>query len=457
VPHLTPTTRPARPARPALLAVAALTALAVTTPTATASPAAPARTAAAPAPTYTGLDTVSGWGGFDSGQSRTPASLARRDVVAVSAGPDHSLALTADGAVTGWGWNGDGQARPPAALAAGTWRAVAIDAGDHHSLAILDNGSIAAWGALGDTDEGQADVPAELRAPEPGSDARALDVAAGRYHTLALVDSLGGTVRAWGADNEHGAIDAGQTDVPDALQDGSVHVVDVAAGAQHSLALDDTGRVWAWGLDGQAQAQVPEELDGVPVQAVAAYGYTSLALTRSGRVVAWGDSGTGTTAVPATVTRATVTAIDIGSEIAAARTSDGRVLTWGDTATPVPAAIARHAPFTAVAAGGRHTLVVHRLPKTATRLILTAPARAPRGRPVTLTVRLTGTTTGRVVVREGSRTVATIPLRRSGAAATGSRTVRLAPGRHRLVASYAGTAFVARASSPARTVTITAR
>ncbi|GAA5141177.1 hypothetical protein GCM10023340_02430 [Nocardioides marinquilinus] len=405
----------------------------------------PAPAAPAAAKTgYTRLHTVSGWGGFDSGQSSRPAALAGRDVVAISAGSDHSLALTADGAVTGWGYNGDGQAKPPAALANGTVRSEAVDAGDHHSLALTRDGGVVAWGARGDTDAGQTLVPTGLTG--------VTQVSAGRYHSLALLDD--GTVRAWGADATRaaGAIDEGQADVPFALTQPGAGVTSIAAGGRHSLAVDATGHVWAWGTNDQGQVAVPASLDGVRVVQVAAYGAASLALTADGRVVGWGDNGTGTVAVPARVTSEKVRTIDVGSEIAMALTRDGRLLVWGDTGTNPPAAVAAHAPFGAIAAGGRHELVLHRLPKAATRLTLAAPAKAAQGSPVKVTVRLTGVPRGRVTVHDGPRQV--------GVLASGSGTLvlrSLKPGRHVLTARYAGTALASSARSTARTVTILKR
>jgi hypothetical protein len=400
--------------------------------------AAGASPAAEPRTEYQRTSTVSGWGGYDSGQSRTPASLAGRHVVAVSAGDDHSLALTSDGAVTGWGWNGDGQAVPPADLRSGAAKAVGIDAGEHHSLAVLADGGVRAWGARGDTDEGQADVPVDLPPVR--------QVAAGRYHSLALTRD--GLVRAWGAENNHGDIDADQTHVPYQLADGSHRVVDVAAGSAHSLAVDDTGAVWAWGSHDQAQARVPDALIGQRVVDVAAYGAVSMARLADGRVVTWGDNGTGTLDVPA---RARFVQIDVGSEVAMGLTTAGAVVVWGDTGTPAPRTVAQHAPFSAIAAGGRHELVVHRAPKTATRLAITAPGRVKRGRAVTLTVRLTGVASGAVVVKDGTRRLGTVTTARG----TGRLVVRnLTPGTHRLVATYVGSATASRATSPTRTVVV---
>ena len=69
------------------------------------------------------------------------------NVVAIAAGYEHSLALTADGKVLGWGeesalfdW---GQIVPPSDLT----NATRIATGGYHSLAVRQDGSVSAWGS----------------------------------------------------------------------------------------------------------------------------------------------------------------------------------------------------------------------------------------------------------------------------------------------------------------------
>ncbi len=67
------------------------------------------------------------------------------------------------------------------------------------------------------------------------------------------------------------------------------HFVQIAAGANHSIALRNDGRVICWG--GGRYGQVPPDLKDV-IQIVAGYGF-SLALTNQGRVVGWPESHVG--------------------------------------------------------------------------------------------------------------------------------------------------------------------
>src|SRR5206468_2309569 len=78
------------------------------------------------------------------------------NVVAISAGNDHSLALLGDGTVMAWGLNNDGQLgdgtttnrRVPVAVSELSG-VVAISGGGFHSMALLGDGTVKAWGDNG--------------------------------------------------------------------------------------------------------------------------------------------------------------------------------------------------------------------------------------------------------------------------------------------------------------------
>src|SRR5208282_246292 len=148
------------------------------------------------------------WGYNGDGETNMPPGLS--DVVAISGGRNHSLALNSDGTVVAWGYDGFGETNVPAGLN----NVVAIDGGDYHNLALTSSGTVAAWGR---NDEGETRVPVGLN--------NVVAIAAGGYHNLALRSD--GTVVAWGFD------DYGETNVPTGLN----KVVAIAAGGYHNLAL----------------------------------------------------------------------------------------------------------------------------------------------------------------------------------------------------------------------------
>ena len=115
--------------------------------------------------TSTGQVLAWGYNGFGrlgngtTTDSHVPVSVslpAGTTVTAISAGQDHGLALTSTGQVLAWGYNGFGQlgngtttnSSTPVSvsLPAGT-TVTAISAGGNHSLAITSTGHALAWGS----------------------------------------------------------------------------------------------------------------------------------------------------------------------------------------------------------------------------------------------------------------------------------------------------------------------
>ena len=83
-------------------------------------------------------------------------------------------------------------------------------------------------------------------------------VSAGYYHSLAVASD--GNIYAWG-NNDQGELGNGtttSTTTPVRVKNPDhVHYVQVRTGQFHSLALDDQGRVWAWGSNEKGQAARP--------------------------------------------------------------------------------------------------------------------------------------------------------------------------------------------------------
>jgi hypothetical protein len=188
------------------------------------------------------------------------------NVVAITAGAAHSLALRADGSLAVWG---RGMPPPP-----GLSNLAGIAAGAYHSLALGANGGVVAWG---NNRVGQCSVPAALT--------DVVSVTAGAFHSLAL--RRDGTVAAWGLNH------SGQCDVPPGLS----NVITIAAGGYHSLALKGDGSVVAWGLNRSGQCEPPaasfeaRALAAGRAHSVAITGTGPLADALSGSALAWQSGG----------------------------------------------------------------------------------------------------------------------------------------------------------------------
>lgn len=104
--------------------------------------------------------TAGHWGGeTDYKDATPPADLS--NVVAVAAGPSHSLALKSDGTVVGWGFNAVGQATGTPTMSSPNIgsgpvcieghvldNVVSIAAGRGYSLALRKDGTVVAWGRM---------------------------------------------------------------------------------------------------------------------------------------------------------------------------------------------------------------------------------------------------------------------------------------------------------------------
>lgn len=174
--------------------------------------------------------TVVTWRGSRP-EDEPPAGL--NDVVAISGGHAHALAVRGDGTVVALGTAGWNETSIPAGLA----NVVAVAAGWGTSAALRADGTVVTWGR---SEDGQLNIPAGL--------AHVVRIAAGERHFLALKSD--GTVVAWGYDGY------GQATVPAGLS----NVIDVEGAMFQSRALKADGTVVTWGRAGGQYAPPP----GVP-------------------------------------------------------------------------------------------------------------------------------------------------------------------------------------------------
>ena len=311
----------------------------------------------------------------DIGDDETPAAAgpvnlgAGRTAKAITAGNAHTCAILDNGSVRCWGDGSSGRlgygnaatigddetpgAAGPVNLGAGR-TAVAITAGNAHTCAILDDGTVRCWGdgssgqlGYGNTNAiGDDETPGSAGPVDLGAGHTATAIAAGSFHTCAVLDD--GSVRCWGGGGS-GRLGYGNADtVGDDEAPGSVGPVNlgtgrtakaIAAGDQHTCAVLDTGAVRCWGEGSAGQLgygngdaigddETPATAGPVDIgsgrtaRAIAAGSFHTCALLDTGAVRCWGDGGNGRLGYGATATigdneaPASAGPVDLGGSVA---------------------------------------------------------------------------------------------------------------------------------------------
>jgi alpha-tubulin suppressor-like RCC1 family protein len=259
-----------------------------------------------------------------------PVATALSNVVQVSAGEFHTLALLSDGTVRAWGYNEYGElgndstndSASPVTVS-GLSNAVQVAASTYGSMALLSNGTVMAWGdgEYGELGDGATKgllacenfyfcsrVPVVV----PGiSDAIA--IAAGDRFNLALLAD--GTVLMWGRNyyglNGDGTGDQGLgcecLDSPRPVP-GITRAMAVAASPDTAMALISDGTVMAWGRNSEGQlgngtskpflvgceCEVPVRVSGLSgASAIAAGKFDGAAILADRTLRIWGYNGDG--------------------------------------------------------------------------------------------------------------------------------------------------------------------
>jgi alpha-tubulin suppressor-like RCC1 family protein len=202
--------------------------------------------------------------GLNNRNQPTPIS-GLSDITAIAVGQSHALALKSDGTVWSWGENtfgqlGDGTSmdRTSPVQVADLTTVTAISAGNFHSVAVKADGTAWSWGdntygQLGDGTNDAQNKPVQVK----GNLATVKSIAAGAYHTLAIDQD--GIVWAWG-DNYFGELgygyDQNRLNTPIMATNSIWHITQIAAGFDFSMALKDDGTVLTWGLMSRDQSSM---------------------------------------------------------------------------------------------------------------------------------------------------------------------------------------------------------
>jgi alpha-tubulin suppressor-like RCC1 family protein/phosphodiesterase/alkaline phosphatase D-like protein len=212
------------------------------------------------------------WGGNSGGElgnnsttrSLTPVPVTglSSSVIAITAGVEHTCALTSGGGVQCWGWNAIGQLGNNSTTASSIPVAVnglgsgvtAIAAGRNNTCAITSGGAVQCWGynrqgQLGNNSTTDSLIPV----PVNGLGAGVTAITVGGIHTCAL--NSGGAVQCWGA-NDLGELGNNSTTgslIPVPATGMASGVTAIAAGSWHTCALNSGGAVQCWGANSYGQ------------------------------------------------------------------------------------------------------------------------------------------------------------------------------------------------------------
>lgn len=329
-----------------------------------------------------------------------------RQVILISAGASHSVALLSGNIVCSWGRGEDGQLghgdaedRPtPTQLSTlDGLDIISITCGADHTTAYSESRMEVyswGWGDFGRLGHGNS---SDLFTPQPIKALHSLkirQIACGDSHCLAV--TMDGEVQSWGR-NQNGQLGLGTTEdslVPQKIQAfQGVSIKMVAAGAEHTAAVTEDGELYGWGwgrygnlgLGDRNDRLVPEKVSlvkGDKMIMVACGWRHTISVSSSGGLYTYGWSKYGqlghgdfedhlTPHKVEALRDSYISLISGGWRHTMALTSDGNLYGWGwnkfgqvgvgdniDHCSPVQVKFPHEQKVVQISCGWRHTLAV---------------------------------------------------------------------------------------------------
>jgi alpha-tubulin suppressor-like RCC1 family protein len=178
--------------------------------------------------------------------------------IAVAAGPSHTCAITSSGGVKCWGWNANGRVGDgtldtrlvPVDVLGLTSGVIAVSAGGDHTCALTNAGGLKCWGANGVGQLGDGTGTTRLTPVDVlGLSSGVIAIAGGGYNTCALTN--GGGAKCWGGNGfgELGDDTRLLRRTPVDVSGLSSGANEVAAGSHHTCVLTTPGGVKCWGYN----------------------------------------------------------------------------------------------------------------------------------------------------------------------------------------------------------------
>jgi alpha-tubulin suppressor-like RCC1 family protein len=327
--------------------------------------------------------TLYAWGNNDNGQLGDGSNKARsnpvivsgfsgKKIVAIAAGNFHSVAVTDDGSVWAWGDNSSGQlgdgtttsrVTPVRVIGLSGKMVTKVAAGYYHTLALVDDGTV--WASGGNASGQLGDGTTTNRATSVKVSGLAgktiTDISAESDHSLALVNDH--SMMSWGG-NDEGQLGDGtmlNQSTPVNVMSGKL-IYDVSSGTHHSLAVDDHGVVWTWG--GNNSGELGDGTTDASLSAV--HSLADVAVDKAALTLGFGTNG---------LTGVVENANGVTENITLSGTgANGSTITWASN-DPTVVIGAGEAAVTRQAAGDTNVILTATLSNGSTTDTITFPIK----------------------------------------------------------------------------------